>query len=130
MAHTSGVASVAPTPGTARAFSKTIYDAAGRPRTSARARCPKSRCTSPQRTRPWPRLSPALRPIAARVKGTNQGAIIGGADVYVSDFGAMTHVPHYMMAGSTLVYDLIWSEIKMTTSARSSRKSWARPATA
>lgn len=38
------------------------------------------------------------------VKGKSQGTIVGGADVYVSDFGAITIMPHYLMVGSTNVY--------------------------
>ena len=48
----------------------------------------------------------------------------------MSDFGAMTHVPHYMMAGSTLVYGLDLSEIKMAYLRPFFSQSWARPATA
>lgn len=40
------------------------------------------------------------------VKGKNQGTIIGGADVYVSDFGALEIVPHYLMSGATDVHML------------------------
>lgn len=40
------------------------------------------------------------------VKGKNQGAIVGAADVYVSDFGAISVVPHYLMAGANEVYFL------------------------
>ena len=65
VAHTSGVASVAPTAGTARAFSKTIYDAAVQATYISAGKVPKAVYMSP-RTRPWPRLSPALRPIATR----------------------------------------------------------------
>ena len=60
-----GVASVAPTAGTARAFSKTIYDAAVQATYISAGKVPKAVYMSP-RTRPWPRLSPALRPIATR----------------------------------------------------------------
>lgn len=38
------------------------------------------------------------------VKGKNQGTVIGAADVYVSDFGALEIVPHYLMAGATDVH--------------------------
>lgn len=38
------------------------------------------------------------------VKGKSQGTVVGGADVYVSDFGAITIMPHYMMVGSSNVY--------------------------
>lgn len=40
------------------------------------------------------------------VKGKNQGTVIGAADVYVSDFGALEIVPHYLMAGATDVHML------------------------
>ena len=112
VAHTSGVASVAPTAGTARAFSKTIYDDAVQATYISAGKVPKAVYMSPAHKA----LASTFTGIASNryeVKGTNQGAIIGGADVYVSDFGAMTHVPHYMMAGSTLVYGLDLSEIKM-----------------
>jgi hypothetical protein len=38
------------------------------------------------------------------VKSKNQGTVIGAADVYVSDFGALEIVPHYLMAGATDVH--------------------------
>ena len=37
-------------------------------------------------------------------KGTQQGVVISGADVMISDFGALTIVPHYIMAGATDVF--------------------------
>lgn len=40
------------------------------------------------------------------VKDKQQATIIGGADVYVSDFGNLTVVPNYVMAGSEDVYIL------------------------
>lgn len=112
VAHTSGVASVAPTAGTARAFSKTIYDAAVQATYISAGKVPKAVYMSPAHKA----LASTFTGIAQNryeVKGDNQGAIIGGADVYVSDFGAMTHVPHYMMAGSTNVFGLDLSEIKV-----------------
>ena len=33
-----------------------------------------------------------------------QGRIVGGADVYMSDFGELEIVPHYLMAGATDVH--------------------------
>lgn len=38
------------------------------------------------------------------VKGKQQGQVIAAADVYVSDFGSISVVPHYLMAGRTDVY--------------------------
>jgi hypothetical protein len=40
------------------------------------------------------------------VKGKNQATVYGAADVYVSDFGALEIVPHYLMSGSTDVHML------------------------
>jgi nitrite reductase/ring-hydroxylating ferredoxin subunit len=40
------------------------------------------------------------------VKGKNQGTIVGAADVYVSDFGAISVVPHYLMSGANEVFFL------------------------
>jgi hypothetical protein len=40
------------------------------------------------------------------VKGKSQGAVVGAADVYVSDFGSLSVVPHYLMVGSTNAYVL------------------------
>lgn len=112
VAHTSGFATVAPTAGTGRAFTKTLYDAAAQATYISAGKVPKAVY-----------MSPAHKVVAStftgiaqnryEVKGENQGAIIGGADVYVSDFGAMTHVPHYMMAGGTNVFGLDTSEIKI-----------------
>lgn len=38
------------------------------------------------------------------VKGKNQATIVGAADVYISDFGAISIVPHYAMVGATDVF--------------------------
>ena len=38
------------------------------------------------------------------VRGKEQGKIVAAADIYVSDFGAISVVPHYLMAGSTDVF--------------------------
>ena len=112
VAHTSGVATVAPTPGTPRALTDVFYKAAVQATYISAGKVPKSVYFSPAHKV----VASGFTGIAANrfeVKGTNQGAIIGGADVFVSDFGALTHVPHYMMAGSTNVYGLDLSEIKI-----------------
>jgi len=110
--HTSGVATVAPTTGTPRALTDVLYKAAVQATYISAGKVPKSVYFSPAHKA----VASGFTGIAANrfeVKGTNQGAIIGGADVFVSDFGALTHVPHYMMAGSTNVYGLDLSEIKI-----------------
>jgi len=40
------------------------------------------------------------------VKGKQQGVVVGGAEVYMSDFGAISVVPHYLLAGATTAYVL------------------------
>lgn len=40
------------------------------------------------------------------IKGKEQASIVGGADVYISDFGALEIVPHYLMVGATDVHML------------------------
>lgn len=40
------------------------------------------------------------------VKGKAQATIVGAADVYVSDFGALSVIPHYAMVGATDVFIL------------------------
>ena len=42
--------------------------------------------------------------IRNEVKGKAQAVVTGAADVYVSDFGALEIVPHYLMAGATDVH--------------------------
>jgi len=112
VAHTSGAATTAPTAGTARAFTKTLLDNACQATYISSGQVPEALYMGPAHKT----VASTFTGIAANryeVKGTNQGAIIGGADVYVGDFGAMTFVPHYMMAGSTNVYGLKRSEIKV-----------------
>lgn len=112
VAHTSGAATVAPTAGTARALTETIYKGALQTTYISAGKVPKAVYFSPAHKQ----VASAFTGIAQmryEVKGDNQGTIIGAADVYVSDFGAVSHVPHYMMASSTNVYGLDLSEVKV-----------------
>lgn len=49
------------------------------------------------------------------VKGKSQGTVVGAADVYVSDFGAISIMPHYLMAGANEVYLLNTDYIELAT---------------
>lgn len=49
------------------------------------------------------------------VKGKAQGTVVGAADVYVSDFGAISIMPHYLMAGANEVYLLNTEYIELAT---------------
>ena len=104
-AHTSGAATVAPTAGTGRAFTEALLKAGVQ-----------ATYTSSGKVPPAVYLSPAHKTVFSgfagiavnryQVQNGKQGRIIGGADVYMSDFGEMEIVPHYIMAGSTNVYGL------------------------
>lgn len=112
VAHTSGVATVAPTAGTARALTEAIYKTALQTTYTSAGKVPKSVYFSPAHKVVASSFT-GIAQIRSEVKGANQATVIGAADVYVSDFGAVTHVPHYMMAGGTNVYGLALDEIKV-----------------
>lgn len=107
-AHTSGAPTTAVTAGTARTFTKTLLDTAVQATYTSSGMVPPMVVVSPNHKV----LFSAFTGIAANrfeVKGKGkdtQGAVVGGADVYLSDFGKMEIVPHYLMAGSTNVYGL------------------------
>jgi len=112
VAHTSGFATTAPTAGTARALTVGIYQAVQQTTYINAGAVPKAVYFSPAHKV----VASGFAGIAENrfeVKGTSQGTIIGGADVYVGDFGALTHVPHYMMAGSTNAFGLSIEEVKI-----------------
>lgn len=112
VAHTSGVASVAPTGGTPRALTETIYKASLQATYISAGCVPKSVYFAPAHKVVASSFT-GIASMRTEVKGDNQGTIVGAADVYVSDFGAVSHVPHYMMAGGTNVFGLELSEIKV-----------------
>jgi len=102
-AHTSGAPTVAPVAGTPRAFTEPLLKA------GIQATYIASGITPPMVV-----LSPAHKSVFSTFAGIavnryqvskkEQGRIIGGADVYMSDFGELEIVPNYVMAGSTNVF--------------------------
>lgn len=106
-AHTSGAPTVAPVAGTLRAFTETLLKTVVQSTYTSSGGIPPAVYMSPYHKT----LFSAFAGIAVNRyqigKGKNeQGRVIGGADVYVSDFGELEVVPHYIMAGSTTVYGL------------------------
>lgn len=104
-AHTSGAATTALTAGTNRTFTETLLKTAIQQTYTATGMAPPQVIMSPNHKT----LFSAFAGIAANrheVKGSKQGKIIGGADVYVSDFGSLEVVPHYMLAGANYVLGL------------------------
>lgn len=105
-AWTSGAPTAAITGGTNRTFTKALLDTA----------CQNIFITSGQFAEMLV-LSPAHKvlfsafsSIAANrldvKKGGGQGAVVAGADVYMSDFGTLSVVPHYLMSGGDTAYVL------------------------
>ena len=113
VAHTAGVATVAPTAGTPRALTEAIYKATLQTTYTASGDVPKAAYFSPAHKVVASTFT-GIAGIRSEVKGSNQATIVGAADVYVSDFGAISHVPHYMMAGGTNVFGLDMGEIKVS----------------
>lgn len=102
-AWTSGAPTVAPTAGTARAFAEALVKGVCQSIYSASGQFVEQMVMSPFHKG----LFSGFTGIAANrldVKGKDQGKIVAAADVYVSDFGAISVVPHYLMAGSTDVF--------------------------
>jgi hypothetical protein len=106
VAHTSGAPTTANTAGTNRTFTKALLDAAAQAAFTAAGKVPEMIVTSPAHKV----LFSAFASVAQNrweVKASDkQGAVVGGADVYLSDFGKMTVVPHYLMVGADRVYGL------------------------
>lgn len=102
-AHTSGAPTVANTAGTNRTFSETLL------KTAIQSVYVNSGKVPPQAV-----MSPSHKTIFSSFTGIavnryqvgkkEQGRIIGGADVYMSDFGEIEIVPHYIMVGADVVY--------------------------
>ena len=104
-AHTSGAPTVANTAGTARAFTETLLKTAAQNTFNACGEVPQMIVMSASHKQTFS----GFTGIAANrldVKDGKQGRIIGGADIYMSDFGKMEIVPHYIMSGATEVYGL------------------------
>lgn len=106
-AHTSGAATVAPTAGTARAFTEALLKAAAQSTFISCGKVPPAVYLSPAHKSVFSGFTGiAVNRYNIPAKKDEQAKIIGGADVYGSDFGDMTIVPHYIMAGSTNVLGL------------------------
>lgn len=102
-AHTSGAPLVAPTAGTARAFTEQLLKNVLQKVFINSSDIPEMAVMSPTHKA----LFSAFTGIAVnryQVKDNDQGHIVGGADIYMSDFGQLTIMPHYVMAGASTVF--------------------------
>jgi hypothetical protein len=106
-AWTAGAPTTAITAGTNRAFTKTLLDTACQNIYTNSGQFAEMLVVSPAHKV----LFSAFASVAQNridVKGGKnaQATIVGGAEVYLSDFGGLTVVPHYLMAGSDTAYVL------------------------
>lgn len=106
-AHTSGAATTGLTAGTNRTFTEALLKTAVQSVYTAAGETPAEVYMSPAHKT----LFSAFTGIASTRINTNvtakqQAVIMSGADVYVSDFGQLSIIPHYIMAGSDMVLGL------------------------
>ena len=105
-AWTSGAPTAAVTGGTTRTFTKALLDTA----------CQNIYTTSGQFAEMLV-VSPAHKVLFSAFSGIaqnrfevktkqQQGTVVAGADVYMSDFGSLSVVPHYLMSGGDTAYVL------------------------
>lgn len=104
-AHTSGAATSAITAGTNRTFTEALLKTAVQQTYTGSGAVPPQVVMSPSHKSIFSTfVGIALNRV--EIKGEKQGKIVGGADVYVSDFGNLEVVPHYIMAGADYVLGL------------------------
>ncbi len=113
-AHTSGAATTALTAGTNRTFTEALLKTAVQNVYTSAGEVPSEVYMSPAHKT----LFSAFTGIASTRINTNvtakqQAVIMSGADVYVSDFGQLSIVPHYVMASSDMVLGLNTDYIDM-----------------
>lgn len=105
-AWTSGAPTVAITAGTNRTFTRALLDTACQNIYINSGSFAEMVVLSPAHKV----LFSAFTSIAANRMEVNgkksQGAVVAGADVYMSDFGSLSVVPHYLMSGSDTAYVL------------------------
>lgn len=95
--HTSGAATVAPTGGTPRAFTETLLKTV---LASIYTNCgeePDFVSVTPTHKQTFSGFA-GIAVNRFQVNGRKQGVIVGGADVYMGDFGELTIVPNYVQA--------------------------------
>ena len=104
-AHTSGAPTTAVTAGTDRAFTEDLLKEAAQNTFNAVGRVPPMVVMSASHKSTFSTFT-GIAVNRFQVGKKEQGRIIGGADVYMSDFGEMEIVPHYIMNGATDVFGI------------------------
>lgn len=102
---TSGAPTTTATVGTLRNFTKTLLDTVCQNIYASSGQFAEMVVLSPSHKTTFSAFS-GISQNRSEVKGKQQGIVVGGADVYVSDFGSLSIVPHYLMVGSNTAYVL------------------------
>lgn len=101
--HTSGAATVAPTAGTNRPFTEALLKTVIQSCYTNSGAVPRQVVMSPSHKSTFSGFA-GIAVNRYQVGKKEQARIIGGADVYMSDFGELEIVPHYILSGSNTVF--------------------------
>lgn len=102
-AWTSGAPTTAPTAGTARAFTETLLKTVLQTTYNNSGEVPPMAVMSASHKGTFSGFA-GIAVNRFQVGKKEQGRIIGGADIYMSDFGEIEIVPHYIMNAATQVF--------------------------
>ena len=105
-AWTSGAPTTAITAGTNRTFTKALLDTACQNIYTTSGQFAEMLVVSPAHKVLFSAFSGIAQNRLEVKKGSQQGAVVAGADVYMSDFGSLSVVPHYLMSGGDTAYVL------------------------
>lgn len=101
--HTSGAPTTAPTAGTNRTFTETLLKTVIQSAYTNSGEIPRQVVMSPSHKTTFSGFS-GIATNRYQVGKKEQARIIGGADIYMSDFGELEIVPHYILSGSNTVF--------------------------
>ena len=102
-AHTAGAATVGPTAGTPRAFDEAQVQNVAQKCFTNSGEVPRMAVMSPNHKQIFSTFQ-GIAQTRYQVPKNEETRIIGGADIYVSNFGQITIVPHYVLAGASTVF--------------------------
>jgi hypothetical protein len=106
-AWTSGAPTAAITAGTNRTFTKSLLDTACQNIYTTSGQFAEMLVLSPAHKVLFSAFSSiAQNRVDVAKKSNGQGAVVAGADIYMSDFGSLSVVPHYLLSGSDTAYVL------------------------
>lgn len=102
-AHTSGAPTTAVTAGTNRSFTETLLKTVVQSAYTNSGSVPNMVVMSPSHKTTFSTFA-GIAVNRYQIGKKEQARVIGGADIYMSDFGELEIVPHYIMSGSTDVF--------------------------